>query len=77
MNRRGFLSGLFAAVAVVASPLKSIAQPLIMHYKGKQIIDAVVVYCPYIPLHFKNLPESFVPPLSFGTRYGGVNETTS
>ena len=58
MQRRSFLAGL-ASLLAFPSAAKAFVMPdkpenpLLMPYKGRQLHDAGMFYCPYVPISYK------------------------
>lgn len=84
-SRRKFLTGLTTFIAAPAiikvsslMPVRSVQPDLLMPYKGMELFDAGVFYCPYVPLYIvKNWASKEIIAyksrrLSFKTRYGLV-----
>ncbi len=81
-SRRKFLTGLATLVAAPAivkvSSLMPVRPDYLMPYKGMELFDAGVFYCPYVPLSIVNtwasneIIDYKSRRLSFKTRYGLV-----
>jgi hypothetical protein len=72
MKRRDFLAGL-ASILAFPSAAKAFVRPnepsnpLLMPYKGKQLHDAGMFYCPYVPknMHVSPYYDDFDPNKKF------------
>lgn len=69
MNRRGFLTALFALPFVKVAAPESVAGPVLARYKGKEVASVGLFYCPHIPLQFPNHARIPTETLTFKTRY--------
>lgn len=49
---------------------KTVADGLMVGYKGKTALDAGFFYCPYIPLQTVKVAAPVTPKIAFKTRYG-------
>jgi len=70
-----FAGTLFGRIKVYVDPYSvSGADYVVAGYKGKNVFDSGLFYCPYIPLQMVRAidPSTFQPKIGFKTRYGLV-----